>query len=313
MTIPDYQALMRPILEILQDTEMQTKNIIENVAGRLDLSEEEIEVTIPSGRTSLLASRVHWAITYMVQAGLLERPRRAVVAITARGRDVLRKHPERIDNTVLYQFQEFRAFKERSKSPRRQQKSEHDGAVAGIVENDVDSATPEERMELAADEVNAALRQDLLSRIVEAPPIFFEHVIVDLMLAMGYGGTGTGKHLGKTADGGVDGVINEDPLGLDIVFLQAKRYAPGNVIGVSQIREFAGTLDERGAIKGVFVTTSSFANPARNYADRSPKRLILIDGDELSRLLIHYGVGVRNFRRFDLNKIDEDYFPSHER
>jgi restriction system protein len=260
----------------------------------------------------LLANRVHWAITYMVQAGLLERPRRAVVACTARGRYVLRKHPERIDNTVLNQFPEFRAFKERSKSPRRQHKSEDNGAVAGSAETEVDSATPEERMELAADEVNVALRQELLSRIVAAPPIFFEHVIVDLMLAMGYGGAGAGKHLGRTADGGVDGVINEDPLGLDIVFLQAKRYAPGNAIGVSQIREFAGTLDERGAVKGVFVTTSSFANPARHYADRSPKRLILIDGDELSRLLIHYGVGVRNFRRFDLNKIDEDYFPSHE-
>lgn len=312
MAIPDYQTLMRPVLEIVQDVETPTKQIIEDIARRLNLSPEDIEETIPSGRTSLLANRVHWAVTYMVQAGLLERPRRGVVISTARGRKALQEHPERIDNTVLSKFREFRAFKERSRHSRDQRKSDSDGAAMVSQKNGVEGATPEERMELAADEVNVVLRQELLSRIVSAPPTFFEHLIVDLMLAMGYGGTGSGKHLGKTADGGVDGVINEDPLGLDIVFLQAKRYAPGNVIGVSQIREFAGTLDERGAIKGVFVTTSAFANPARQYADRSPKRLILIDGDELSRLLIHYGVGVRTFRRFDLNKIDEDYFPNHE-
>ncbi len=152
------------------------------------------------------------------------------------------------------------------------------------------------------------MRDELLARILDADPTFFEHLIVDLMLAMGYGGSGSGKHLGKTADGGIDGIINEDPLGLDVVFLQAKRYAPGNSISVNQIREFAGTLDERGAIKGVFVTTSAFAAPARMYAERSPKRLILIDGDELTRLLIRYGVGVRSFRVIDLKRIDEDYF-----
>jgi restriction system protein len=157
-----------------------------------------------------------------------------------------------------------------------------------------------------------ALRDELLTRILNTDPTFFEKVIIDLMLAMGYGASGSGQHLGKTNDGGIDGIINEDPLGLDVVFLQAKRYAPGNNIGVEKIREFAGSLDEKGAVKGVFVTTSSFAQGARNYAERSPKRLILIDGEELTRLLIRYGVAVRTFRTVELKKIDLDYFNAEE-
>jgi restriction system protein len=157
--------------------------------------------------------------------------------------------------------------------------------------------------------MNSALRQELLVRITIADPTFFEHLIIDLMIKMGYGGSGSGRHLGKTSDGGVDGIINEDPLGLDIVYLQAKRYAPGNAIGVDKVREFAGSLDERGAVKGVFVTTSHFAPQARQYAERSPKRLILIDGEELTRLLVRYGVGVRTFETVELKKIDFDYFP----
>ena len=172
--------------------------------------------------------------------------------------------------------------------------------------------TPEERIEAAFEELNIDLKTELLARILQATPTFFEHLIIDLMLAMGYGGSGSGRHLGRSSDGGVDGIINEDPLGLDVVYLQAKRYAPGNGIGVEKIREFAGTLDERGAIKGVLVTTSHFAGPALTYAERSPKRLILIDGDRLTQLMVRYGVGVRTFRTFDLRRLDADYFSSDE-
>lgn len=248
----------------------------------------------------------------MVQAGLLERPRRASIIATDRGRTALKKHPTRVDNHVLNGFSEFRAFKERSRTTTKGQALDavDDNRAATAAERE--AATPDERIEAAADELNTALRQELLTRIVGSPPTFFEHLIIDLMLSMGYGGSGAGKHLGKTADGGIDGIINEDPFGLDIVFLQAKRYAPGNAVSVNQIREFAGTLDERGAVKGVFVTTSSFVNPARAYAERSPKRLILVDGNELTRLLIRYSVGVRSFRRIELNKIDEDYFSTYD-
>ncbi len=218
----------------------------------------------------------------------------------------------RIDNQTLQQFAEFRDFKARSKQSTVSVSlaPQNNGPIVPSVA--LDDTTPEERIEAAADELSSAIREELLSRIIEATPTFFEVLIVDLMLAMGYGGSGSGKHLGKSSDGGVDGVINEDPLGLDIVYLQAKRYAPGNTIGVNQIREFAGSLDERGAIKGVFVTTSTFAGPARSYAERSPKRLILIDGEELTRLLVRYGVGVRSFRTIELRRLDEDYFANLE-
>ena len=312
MPIPDYQTLMRPVLSLVLTEEQPAKRIITKIADLYELTEDERDAKIPSGRTTVLANRVHWAITYMVQAGLLTRPRRAVAIATDRGRDVYQKNSQRIDNNTLEQFAEFHEFKARTKSSGNNAKDSVDKDDAEDEMFAADKATPEERIEAAADEMNAALRKELLARILEAEPSFFEHLIIDLMLAMGYGGSGSGKHLGKTADGGIDGIINEDPLGLDIVFLQAKRYAPGNGIGVNQIREFAGTLDERGAIKGVFVTTSSFAGPARTYAERSPKRLILIDGEELTRLLVRYGVGVRAFRTVELRKLDEDYFSTSE-
>lgn len=302
MPVPDYQTLMRPVLGLVLDQEKPTRVVVEEIADQFQLSDEEREERIPSGTATTLANRVHWAITYMSQAQLIARPRRAVVIATERGKAVHQQNSERIDNQVLSQFEEFIAFKQRS---RASQKSKQNETVPHQAD---DAATPEERIDTAADEFTAALRDELLARIIAADPTFFEHLIIDLMLAMGYGGSGSGRHMGKTADGGIDGIINEDPLGLDIVFLQAKRYSPGNVISVSQIREFAGTLDERGAVKGVFVTTSTFAGPAKEYAERSPKRLILIDGDELTRLSIRYGVGVRSFRVIDLKRIDEDYF-----
>ena len=305
MPIPDYQTLMRPVLGLALDKEMPAKDIIEGIATLYKISPEEREALIPSGRTTLLANRVHWAITYMVQAHLLERPRRAVVRATDRGRETFKTNPDRIDNAVLAKFPEFQEFKQRSRSSQKFNEGEE---AAGETSAAAGDETPEERIDSAASELMAALRDELLARIVAAEPQFFEQLIIDLMLAMGYGGSGSGKRLGKTGDGGVDGIINEDPLGLDIVFLQAKRYAADNVIGVGQIREFAGSLDEKGAVKGVFVTTSSFAAPARTYAERSPKRLILIDGEELTRLLIRYGAGVRPFRIVDLKKLDEEYF-----
>ena len=156
------------------------------------------------------------------------------------------------------------------------------------------------------------MQTDLLSRITAADPTFFEHVIIDLMVAMGYGGAGSARHLGRSSDGGVDGVINEDPLGLDVIYLQAKRYHTDNVVGVDKVREFAGSLDEKRSTKGVFVTTSRFAAAARAYAQASPKSLILIDGEELGRLLVEYGVGVRVFRTVALKRVDLDYFAPEE-
>jgi restriction system protein len=243
----------------------------------------------------------------MVQAGLLQRPRRGIIVATDRGRKTLKDFPDRIDNDVLCRFPEFLKFRERS----RVKAMATDGEPV-LLPMSADKDTPEERIEAAYEELNSTLREELLSRITKADPTFFEHLIIDLMIAMGYGGPGSGHHLGKTSDGGIDGIVNEDPLGLNFVFLQAKRYAPGSGIGVDKIREFAGSLDERGAVKGVFVTTSHFAPQAKAYAERSHKRLILIDGEELTRLLVRYGVGVRTSRTIELKRVDQDYFNSSE-
>lgn len=306
MAIPDYQTLMRPVLQLAADKEQTVRGCVEAIADQFSLLAEEREELLPSGKQTTLANRIQWAMSYMVQAGLLHRPRRGVIIATARGREVLKKHPDQIDNDVLSQFPEFLEFRKRSRA-----RTETDGEAAPSLSS-ADRGTPEERVEAAYEELNLTLREELLVRIIKSDPTFFEHLIIDLMLAMGYGGSGSGRHLGRSSDGGIDGVINGDPLGLDIVFLQAKRYAPGNVIGVDKIREFAGSLDERGAVKGVFVTTSHFAPQAKAYAERSHKRLILIDGEELTRLLVRYGVGVRAFRTIELKKIDHDYFNTSE-
>lgn len=301
MGVPDYQALMLPLLKLAAESDQPIRDCAEQIAFQLDLSKEDREELIPSGRQTTLYNRTHWAATYLVQAGLLERPKRGVVRATSRGREVLATNPDKVDNKLLMTFTEFNDFKRRARP-------ESDEGADIAISADADTKTPVERIDAASKELVAELRDELLSRIIEAGWQFFELLIIDLMRAMGYGGSGSAKHMGKSGDGGIDGVINEDPLGLDIVYLQAKCYAPKNVIGVEKIREFAGTLDERGATKGVFVTTSHFAAAAQQYAERSPKRLILIDGDELTRLLVQYGVGVRSFKTVELKRIDLDYF-----
>ena len=290
MAVPDYQTLMLPVLEY---------------GARGETSE-----LLPSGKQAVFANRVHWAKTYLIHAGLLEATRRAHFRVTPRGSEVLARRPDRVDNELLMHFAEFRDFRERSRS-----RLGNGGGLEPISEvlstaDLAPSATPEERIELAYTEITNQLRATLLERISKGTPQFFEQVIVDLLTSMGYGGSraNAGRRVGKTADGGIDGVINEDPLGLDSVYLQAKRYAPGNTIGVDKVREFAGSLVERGATKGVFVTTSQFAPAAKAYAGRIPQKLVLISGEELTRLMVQYGVGVRTDRTIELRKLDLDYF-----
>jgi restriction system protein len=306
MTIPDYESCMLPVLRFVAGTSERTNRECEDhVAAVFALSAAEREQLLQSGRQRRIANKVHWAITYMTQAGLLARPRRGVVTISPRGQEVLSQEPSDIDNRLLSRFPEFLSFKRRTRSRNEQGGAPQHELSAVIADG---AGTPEDRIEGAYAELTSALQSDLLSRITAADPTFFEHVIIDLMVAMGYGGSGSAHHLGRSADGGVDGVINEDPLGLDVVYLQAKRYQTDNVVGVDKIREFAGSLDEKRSTKGVFVTTSRFAPAARAYAQSSPKRLILIDGDELGRLLVDYGVGVRVFRTVALKRVDLDYF-----
>jgi restriction system protein len=249
---------------------------------------------------------VHWAKTYLKQAGLIEIPRRAHFRISDRGRELLATNPTRIDNKVLSQFEEFKQFQSRRF---REDASEPTPLDPIAIENR-ESRTPDEVMRLVHGQIDTALGEELLDRIVAAPPEFFERMIVALLLAMGYGGSGKdpGRAIGRSGDDGVDGVIDQDALGLDRVYIQAKRYQEDSRIGPSAIRDFFGSLDMHKASKGLFVTTSEFSHPARETAAKLGKRIVLINGDELTALMIRYNVGCRVEDTLYVKRIDEDFF-----
>ncbi len=248
-----------------------------------------------------IRNRVHWAITYLIKAGLLTRPKRGYFTITERGKKVLAENPDKISNKFLEQFPEFLAFKNKKKA---------DDESSGTSTDDASSATPEERIDAAYSEITTEIKSEILAKVLDGSPEFFEKLIVNLLVAMGYGGSSfeAGQHLGGSGDEGIDGVINEDTLGLDLIYIQAKRYAPGNTIGRPEIQKFAGSLIGKGANKGVFVTTSAFSHQADEYAETVPQRIILIDGERLATLMLEHNVGVRILQSIDLKRIDEDFF-----
>lgn len=310
MAVPDYQSFLRPLLEFGADgAEKNINDAIAALAKKFHLSEEDRAQLIPSGKQTLLGNRIHWARTYLDKAGALRRTRRSHFLVTDRGRKLLSEFPERIDARALRQFPEFVEFQ----TPRAERLAEDNSTGAILVVGTPppeQTLTPEETIQLAHDEIDANLRSQLLDRIGELAPAFFERLVVDLIVLMGYGGDRASvvRRLGRSGDVGIDGVVNEDPLGLDVVYVQAKRYAPENAIGRERIQQFAGALVGQGASKGVFVTTSRFSSGAVEYANRVPQRIILIDGAELSRLMIRYGVGVRTERTVEIKRIDADYF-----
>jgi restriction system protein len=310
MTIPDYETLMLPVLRACADgQEQRTADLGRQMAELFQLSEEERAALLPSGTQTVIASRTHWAITYMAQAGLLERTRRGFVRLTDRGRELLARAPERIDNSLLAQFPEFVAFKGRSRGAGRGDGSPAptDPRPTVVVEA---AQTPEERLRSAATELDTVLRRELLDRLRATQPDFFERAVVQLLVAMGYGSDrgGTAAAIGRSGDGGIDGMIDQDPLGLDRVYVQAKRYAADNPVSSPAILQFSGALAQRGATRGVFITTSRFTEDARATAARLPQRIVLIDGEELARLMIRHDVGVRIAETLHLKRIDEDFF-----
>ncbi len=307
MTIPDYQSLMLPVLSLSSKGEIRIGDAVESLAQQLDLTPEERAELLPSGKQTLFGNRVHWAKTYLSKAGLVESTRRGHFKITERGRTALSDRPTRIDNSFLSQFDEFQQFKERARASQTKPTPE-----AKTVEPDFDSQieTPDEMMRIAHKQIDAALAQDLLERIRAAPPEFFERLIINLLLNMGYGGSATdaGRALGGSGDDGVDGVIDQDALGLDRVYIQAKRYAVGNNIGSGAIRDFFGSLDRHKATKGLFVTTSIFSSAARETAEFLSKRIVLIDGEQLTKLMIRHNVGCRVEETLHIKKVDEEFF-----
>lgn len=310
MSIPDYQSLMRPLLAFGSDgSEKNINDAIKSIADQLKLTEEERNQLLPSGKQPIFSNRLHWARTYLDKAGAIKRTRRSHFEITDRGKQLLSDNPTRVDAKVLKQFPEFISFQ----SPKAvDETGNSDGSPTAVTASELpeSTVTPEEAVLQAETQIFENLKSQLLIRIWELSPSFFERLVVDLIVAMGYGGSRANvvQRLGKSGDEGIDGVVNEDPLGLDVVYIQAKRYAADNTIGRERIQQFAGALVGQGASKGVFVTTSSFSKGAIEYAIKVPQRIILIDGKELSRLMVQYGVGVRVERTVELKRIDLDYF-----
>jgi len=304
MAISDYQSLMLPVLVASSKGEVRIGFVVEELADQLALTPEERSELLPSGKQTIFSNRVHWAKSYLSKAHLVEITRRGHFKITERGQKLLENHPSHIDNRLLMQFEEFRQFRERS----NEADESANQAVLPSIEDQ--KQTPDESMRTAHRQIETALAQDLLDRIREAPPDFFERLIVNLLLSMGYGGSAenAGRTLGRSGDDGVDGVIDQDALGLDRVYVQAKRYAIGNSIGAGAIRDFFGSLDRHKAAKGLFVTTSAFSSSARETAEFLSKWIVLIDGDHLAKLMIRHNVGCRVEYTLDIKKVDEEFF-----
>ena len=276
MSIPDYQTLMLPLLRLASDgNEHRISEAFEHLARTFNLSADEQAELLPSRKQTVLANRAHWAKTYLSQAGLLEIPRRAYFRITPRGRDVLKDDPARIDVELLRKFPEFLDFQTRERARRTPDALPTTKPPIVARPEQLAAATPDEILRDTINDLERSLSGELLQRILSAPPVFFENLIVQLLLSMGYGGSreDAGRAIGKSGDGGIDGVIDQDPLGLDRVYVQAKRYKTDAPVSEPEIRGFSGSLGAAKANKGVFVTTSYFTRPAIEFAERHPFKM----------------------------------------
>lgn len=307
MTVPDFQTIMRPVLATLEDGKSKpTSEIRAAVAQQFALTQEELEEKIPSGRAKRFAGRVGWVLTGLYHAKLIERPKRATYQITERGKEVLAQHPKRVDMKVLYQFDEFRAFRAAKGT------TPHSGEGTGTLEPE--AQTPDELIGAAYGELRAALATELRDRVVELTPDAFEQLVLDVLRGIGYGGSSEDatQVLGKSGDGGVDGVIREDALGLDLIYVQAKKWKKDQPVGRPEIQKFFGALHGKHATKGVFITTSTFSKEANEFAEGVTPRIILVDGPSLASLMITHNVGVGLAQRFEIKRVDADYFASLE-
>ncbi|MFQ2050334.1 restriction endonuclease [Aeromonas veronii] len=306
-SIPSYERMMPVVLSVLQNGEsLPLRQVYQAVCDHYAFTPEQLAHTLPSGRQTTVRSRVGWAKTYLVKAGLIEQPKRGICLITERGKAALASG-QNIDNHYLAQFKEFVTFTLAS--------SESTGKLtqgttdAADEPHNVLASTPQEQIEQALAAINQSLADDLLAEILGLSPRFFEQLVVDLMVAMGYGGSqqDAARTTRYQSDGGIDGIIKEDRLGLDSIYLQAKRYTD-KTVGRPEIQSFAGALDLHKARKGVFITTSGFSREAQEYVGLIEKRIVLIDGAHLAALMIEYGVGVTTRQTLTIKTLDSDYF-----
>lgn len=304
MSIPDFQSIMLPLLKILGDGKIyKYREILELLVAEFQVTEAERKEMLPSGQQEIFDNRVGWAKTYLKKAGLIDSPQRATFVISERGKEILSQNLDRIDTKFLRQFSEFQEFT-------RVKKQNETISVDDHCQAKEEEQTPEELLENSYQEIRQSLATDLLSILRKLSPVAFEKLVVELLVKMGYGGSikDAGKAVGKSGDEGIDGIIKEDRLGLDIIYIQAKRWADGNAVGRPEIQKFVGVLAGQGAKKGIFITTSYFTKDALEYAPRNEIKIVLIDGDELGQLMIDYNLGVSTQKIYEIKRIDHDYF-----
>lgn len=300
--IPDYQSIMLPLLEYISDCkEHKMRNVTDELAIKLGVTEEEQKELLPSGVAPVFYNRTAWAKTYLKKAGLIDSPKQGIVVISKRGLEVLKKKPGFINVKFLKQFTEFVEF---------QSSKREDGSIETDSNEDLSIQTPEESLEAAYQKIRKSLASELINKVVELSPAFFEKLVVELLVKMGYGGSikDAGKAMGKSGDEGIDGTIKEDKLGLDIIYIQAKRWKPGNVVGRPELQKFVGALAGQGAKKGIFITTSNFTKEAIEYTPRNETKIVLIEGSQLAQLMIDYNLGCTTQQTYEVKKIDSDYF-----
>jgi len=298
MAVPDFQTIMLPLLTIAGDgQEHSGHEFLEQLAQHFQLTDEELNELLPSGKQTRFYNRVGWARTYLIKSKLLEMPKRSYYQITERGKEVLAGNPSRIDMNYLKRFPEYIEFKE--KENERKEKEQFEEA---------EESTPEEVLENAYQEIRETLGQEVLENVMACSPSFFERLVVELLVAMGYGGSrrDAARAVGQTGDEGIDGIIDEDRLGLDTIYIQAKKWA--NSVGRPEIQKFVGALAGKRAKKGIFITTSFFSSDAIRYASDIDTKVILIDGKRLAELMIDYNIGINEVTTYKLKRLDSDYF-----
>ncbi len=298
MPIPDYQTLMLPLLRFLSDEkEHKLEEAIAALSEEFGLTPNERQTMLPSGQQTVIRNRAGWARTYMAKAGLIDSVRRGFFRLSEKGKAVLSSRPERIDIHFLEQFPEFVAFRDLHHNQGEEKK-----------EASASAETPEEAFDAAYQRLRADLEADVLEQVKVASPAFFERIVVELLVNMGYGGNlhDAGQAVGHVGDGGIDGIIKEDRLGLDVIYIQAKRWDA--TVGRPEIQKFVVALGGNRAKKGVFITTSGFSKDAIDFVDRIDSKIVLIDGQTLSRLMVDHGVGVSKIQSYEVKKVDADYF-----
>jgi len=301
MAIPDYQSIMLPLLKLLADEQEHfLRDAIETLVEYFNLSEDERKEFLPSGLQPVFANRVGWARTYMKKAGLLESTRRGFFKITQRGMNALKENPPEINVKFLEKYSEFIKFRET-------RREKEDDAVLPETEN-ILKQSPEDLLVSGYQKIRQELAEELLSQVKTCSPDFFERLVVELLVKMGYGGSrkDAGKAIGRSGDGGIDGIIKEDKLGLDVIYIQAKRWE--GTVSRPEIQKFAGALQGHRAKKGIFITSSHYSKEALDYASKIDNRIVLVDGDALAQLMIDNDIGVSKIASYDIKKMDSDYF-----